>query len=421
MAITERESIKLKPFNDTFGLPPSSYVSDSMIINSMPVLEIHPGKPSFESGLTLFKVEDDFDTYANILGNLGYSLSSKPIKLAFIADNFPTDTFTNEYGETFLQKFTDVASSGMQQISQLTGSHTFSKAMEKLGTSFSGIGKDVGGAAGALIKGAGTGFKETGEGLLKLRSALSGNKLLGGAADLIDKMAGGARVDFPMIWRNSGYAPSYSVTVRLYNPNPGNSKSTNRHIIGPLAVILCLAIPRSKDGKTYNWPFFHKIYCRGIYGLDPSVITNITVIKGGDQQQISYNQKLAMVDVRIDFTSLYGTMVLEEKKTFEQQRPTVNNYLNSLLEDDPNLSRKRNQMRTAAASAAGGGILNGRSFISSLVPSDPALNNLLAKNQAAQRARSQTIIEKAVGSRVSSINSDLQARLVVNSPSDFIS
>lgn len=415
------QNIKLQPFNDTFGLPPSSYVSDSMIVNSMPVLEILPGKPNFQSGLTLFRVENDITTYKKILGSLGFSITTDNIKLAFIADNFPTDTFTNEYGETFLQKFTDVASSGVQQITQMTGTRSFSEATSKLGGAFENIGKETGGMFGDIIGGAGKGFEATGKGLTKLKESLSGNKFLGGTANLIDKMAGGYRVDFPMIWRNSGYSPSYSVTVRLYNPNPGNPESVKRHIVGPLAVILCLSIPRSDDGKTFNWPFFHKIYCRGIYGLDPAVITNVTVIKGGDQQQISYNQKLGIVDVRIDFTSLYGTMVLEENQTFEQQRPTVQRYLSSLLENDTSLSHNRNQMRRDTARAAGASNLNGNAFISSQVPPDPAVEKLLAKNQAAQRARSQTVVEKAVSSRIDSSKSSTETLLVSNSPSDFFS
>jgi hypothetical protein len=413
--------MKLNPLNQTFGLPPSTYVSDSLMLNSMPVMRIIPGKPNFESGLTLFRVDDDWSTYHKVLDTLGYQLSAEPIKLAFLADNFPTDTFTNEYGETFLQKFTDVASQGMQQMAQMTGSRTFTEATGKLGAGFSNIGENTEGMLGDIIKGAGTGFSETGKALQNLKANMQSNQFLSGAANTIDKMMGGYRVDFPQIWRNSGFTPSYTATVRLYNPNPGNALSTSRHIIGPLAVILCLAIPRSDDGKTFNWPFFHKIKAPGIYNLDPAVITNITVVKGGDQQQIAYNQQLSMVDVRLDFTSLYSTMVLEETKSFQQQRPTVKNYLENMLGVDNEKFSKRSSMRTKAGNAAGA-TTNTSSITISAIPNSPnaaqtnsaALTN--SKIASSINRQAPTVTDKEVTSRVSSDKIATQSNLAANTP-----
>jgi hypothetical protein len=417
--------MKLTPFRGIFGLPPASHVSDSMIVNSMPVMDITPGKPNFESGLTLFSVDDDWTSYHKILNTLGYQLSTNEIKLAFIADNFPTDTFSNEYGETFLQKFTDVASQGMQQIAQMTGAETGTKAMANLGQSFQSVGGEVGGMMGDIISGVGSGAAKTAAGLQSLKKSMAGSKMLGGAANMVDKMLAGHRVDFPNIWRNSGFTPSYTATIRLYNPNPGNPESTKRHIIGPLAVILCLAIPRSDDGKTFNWPFFHKIKSAGIYGLDPAVITNVTVVKGGDQQQISFNQKLAMVDVRIDFTSLYSTMILEENKTFETHKPTVNNYLNSLKENDTSLSFKRNRMNFEAANAAAVGGQGPNIRISALPQFDASTRNsvqlALSKTTSSRKRIPPTIIEKEVSNRVNIATADIEDLLKTQSPRAFIS
>jgi hypothetical protein len=405
----------LDPFEQTFGMPPASYVSDTAVVNSMPVMEITPCTPHFESGLTLFRVNEAWDKYNGILNNLGFSLSTQPIRLAFIADNFPTDTFSNEYGETFLQKFTDVASQGMQQLAQMTGSNTGIEAIENIGKSFESIGGDVGGTAGDIIGAGGTGAIKMAQTLNKLKGNLASQSgFMKGSLNTVDKMLAGHRVDFPQVWRNSGYTPSYTATIRLYNPNPGSQSSTNRHIIGPLAVILCLAIPRSDDGKTFNWPFFHRIKSKGIYSLDPSVITNITVVKGGDQQQISFNQKLAMVDVRLDFTSLYGTMLLEEKKSMSPHRPTVRNYLESLKDNDSTVSYTRNEMRSAAANSANVTQQPGSVFISSKsVTSSGALarESLLAKNEAARRRKSSTISEVPAGDRVSLTTAARQALL----------
>jgi len=411
----------LDPFNGVFGLPPSSWISDEMIINSMPVLEITPAIPKFESGLNLFSVSDASTEYAKILANHGYS-TPMPIRCAFLADNFPTDSFTNDYGETFLQKFTDVASQGMSQLAQMTGSTTGTDALQKIGGSLSNLGEDMGGVMGSMMSGAGGMASGAGGGIKKLTDSMKKNEsnglssVMGGGINLIDKMIGGHRVDFPQVWRNSGFTPSYTATIRLYNPNPGSKQSTDQHIIGPLAVLLCLAVPRSDDGRTYNWPYFHKVKATGIYNLDPAVITNITIVKGGDQQQISYNQKLAMVDVRIDFASLYGSMLVEEgTKTFTN-RPTVRSYLKSLSDDDESLYTKRDLMNQVTGAKAGAGdILSIRT--SQLSREE---QNQIAKNEAAKQRQAPTVTEVVAGNRVPTNTTQTQAGLEDRSDHGFV-
>jgi hypothetical protein len=193
--------------------------------------------------------------------------------------------------------------------------------------------------------------------LKRLEASLKGgdsalSRTLGGGMNLVSKMMAGHRIDFPQIWSNSGYSPSYSVTIRLYNPNPGSKQSTLKYIAGPLATILCLAVPRTLNGASYRWPFYHKIRVRGLYNLDPAVITNITVVKGGDQQQIGYTQMMGMCDIRIDFISLHRSMLLDEKEPTIDNRPTVRNYIEELTNGRPAFTRSTmnniNNVKTGA-------------------------------------------------------------------------
>jgi hypothetical protein len=348
-----QQVVDLAPLNGVFGYPPSTYLSDDMIINSMPVIEIYPSTPVFESGLTLFRVEDAWEDYSKMLENNGFRLKDHPrgpLKLAFIADSFPTESFSNDYGESFLQKFTDVATQGISEILQMTGSKTLGEGvgkvasgMEEFGASGTGILHSAVGGAGSLTKRAMGELSEFKRAAQNSNSAMG--KAFGGAVDILDKLMAGHRVDFPVIWRNAGFNPNYQITVRLYNPNPGNLRSTEHNIIGPLASILLLGIPGSQDGRTYTWPYFHKIRCSALFELDPAVITNITVIKGGDQQQIAYNQRLSIVDVRIDFRSVFNSMLFERTPRGLGGRPILRNYLRYLGEDDPTIYRSRDQMR----------------------------------------------------------------------------
>lgn len=341
--------MKLSPYRGIFGLPPATYVSDDMVLNSMPIIEIEPGIPKFEEGLNLFSINPAFTEYSKLLTNHGFEIDTNtPIKAACIADNFPTDTFTNDYGETFLQKFTDVASQGLSQITQMTGQTTLKGATTAMGNFAKQMGASIekGGAEtlGSVIGGAGEAAYTASNMYEKMRSNLQQGGFAQSTLDTLDKMMGGQRVDFPMIWRNSSYTPSYSTTIRLYNPNPGSLASTNEYIVGPLAVFLCLALPISDNGTTYNYPFFHRIKVSGLYRLDPAVITNITVIKGGDQQQVGFTKQLGMVDIRLDFTALYTTMVAEEKESGAAFRPTLKKYLAAMNERDTSNFKKRSDI-----------------------------------------------------------------------------
>lgn len=395
---------RLNPLYDTFGLPPSTWISDEMIINSMPVFEITPCKPQFQEGLNLFSVVEDEETFSAMLAKQGFATTS-PIRIAFIADNFPTDSFTSEYGDTFLQKFTDVASQGMTQVMQMTGSESGTEGAKKIANILSGAGTDLGGATGSILSSGAKGLTGLATGLQDYANNSGGT--LGGGIKIVDKMLAGHRVDFPQVWMNSGFTPSYTATVRLYNPNPSSKNSTIKHIIGPLAVMLCLTLPRSTDGKTYKWPFFHKIKSKGIYNLDPAVITNITVVKGGDQQQISYNQKLGIVDVRIDFTSLYNSMIVEEGDSSFPNRPTLRSYLDSLKEVDESLSTSRQGMNQVIGPLAGANTLV-ESTITRRTPEQ--LRNITRREAVAQR-QATTVSNIVASSRVSTRDRERQARL----------
>ena len=51
---------------------------------------------------------------------------------------------------------------------------------------------------------------------------------------------------------------------------------------------------------------------KGIYNLSPGYISGVSVIKGGDQQNIAWNQHLSIVDVRMDFGSLYSSILVDK-------------------------------------------------------------------------------------------------------------
>ena len=312
---SKKETSGIVPLDFIFGLPPDAHFpgTNQILRSSMPIARIHPGVPSFKKGIDLFERinswENDPLAYHTMLKKHGFSIPGKDyVEVAYLADSFPTDSFTNEYGENFLQKFTDVASEGAQSLTQIAGGRDLSSA---LGNIISAFGGDK--------------LLEMGSGAMAKAKKALGPKATG-AINMLDRMMAGQRIDFPMVWKTSGFQPSYTMTVRLYNPDPGSRATTRKYIIGPIAAIMLLGIPISEDGSSYSWPYIHKIVSPGIYDLEPGFISNITVIKGGDQQQIAWNQQLAIVDVRIDFGSLYSSM-MAAPNVINKDRPTLKKYI----------------------------------------------------------------------------------------------
>jgi hypothetical protein len=332
------------PQDDEGGGGPSK---QTLINNAMPIVYIQPGTPNFTNGLDLMSRSpamttitgahsrasldrtDKAGSYVEQLSKLGFSLNQpspgKPTHLtcAYLADNFPTDTFTNEYGENFLQKITNVASEGMAGLSQMFGGRSATETAQNIISS----GSKNDGFIGTLFKGAQVGFDQ----IKELAGKLPDNAMLSRLANNVDVMAAGGRIDFPMLWKNSTYSPSYTMTVRLYNPNPNSKEVTNKFIVGPIAALLLLGLPQSVGTGAYSWPYIHQFYSPGIYNLDPGYISNITIVKGGDQQQISWKQRMGLVDVRIDFGSVFNSILSNASES--RNRPTLKGYLSALSDE----------------------------------------------------------------------------------------
>lgn len=393
------------------GMPPDLPIDDgiqgrtnTVMRNSMPLAKIYPGVPSFQKGLDLFQrrptfsggAEKNYSAYHPLLQSHGFTLSgnihSNHIKVAYLADSFPTDSFSNEYGENFLQKFTDVASEGAASIAQMFGARTATEGISQTINALKATGE-----TGQMIGGAAQGI---GKGLETFFNNLPLGKSGFGGAQLIDTLLAGSRVDFPMVWKTSGFQPSYTMTIRLYNPNPKSTESTKKYIVGPIAALMLLGIPQTVDGSTYSWPFIHRIHSPGIFDLDPAFISNITVIKGGDQQQIAYSQHLSIVDVRIDFGSLFSTILAGRKKS-SKSRPTLEKYINGMLDEK-------------------GGIMNySTRYGSGTAQADEAVNPVLTqttRDSAPTKTETTEADRENVGARTSSTSQQISSTLKIKAP-----
>ena len=336
-AVVKNPPIPGDTLPDVLGGPPED-VASNLLYNSRMYIDIYPCKTSLEKGISLMTMDQNggWKGYVDELRKFGFEpnprhTAQKGITVACQAENFPTDTFTNEYGEHFLNQITNSAGQGFGELAQMTGSKTGTEAFTKLGKFTEKLGKDQGGVVGTGIGAIGQGMQDFSEGAKNLKNKLAKQGgMAAGVSKMMDAMLAGARIDFPQIWKNSSYNATYSFTIKLYNPNPGSDKLTKQFIIGPLAAILCLALPQAFDESAYTWPFFCKVKCKGLFDIPMGAITNISVIKGGESGAVGFNQRVAMVDVRIDFVNLFNTLLLS--KTGANKRPTLKGYLDNMMD-----------------------------------------------------------------------------------------
>lgn len=314
---------------EVIGMPPEPLTDESqnLFYNSLLIGEIIPCLPNLTKGLTVFDLHSEIKAYKTELANYGFQLdpnSGSAIKLAFQADHLPSESFSNDYGESFLNKMANTASEGAGELMQMMGASSATDALKKIGE-FGGGGKDNKGAFGAIA-----GFaKATDERIQKLEK---GGGATGQAAKIADALLGGARVDFPMVWKNSTFSTSYSVTIKLYNPMPSSDFATDKFIIGPITAILMLGLPRvnPKMAEAYNFPYFCHINAKGLFNLPHAAISGISVNKG-TEGGIAFNQRLNMVEIRLDFVTIHQHMVSSSKVG---KIPTLKNYIMSLKEQE---------------------------------------------------------------------------------------
>jgi hypothetical protein len=284
------------------------------------------------------------EKYTELLTSYQYSIkNSRGIDIMFTPENIPSDSFGNDYGASFLANIMDVFKGSLSDLAQGMNTHSLSGEIS---------------AASEMIKGEGdNGFFKNliGEMMSKLgttaasiearagQAQQTGEKgFTGLAAKMISSagaMLAGGRVDFPSVWKDSSFTPSCSITIKLYNPYPGNIEATRKYITGPLCALLLLALPRyvpvqGSQGtgvSTYSWPFFCSIECPGVFNMPFSAVSNISIQKVPEQQIIASNQLVPQINVTMDFISLYPTMIAGGKDANLDNRLNLGMYLDNLL------------------------------------------------------------------------------------------
>ena len=317
------------------GLPPQWFMSQTggevnysqiWVTSTMPVCRITPVYPSINEGeqshgLHLFSVSIGKGRikYQKVLDSCGLFKTSNTsdsgptqqssslkesdynqLDVAYLNETSMTETWSAEYGNSRFEDMGNMGGSMMGEARYITGAKTGKEALLEMGNTSRGL-PGIGGIAEWGL--------DTAAGMFGASEKVLSNW---GMAGLLS----GSRVDFPQIWKNASYNTGYSITVRLYNPNPVSQQDYETFILKPLAKILAFIIPITDDPPpgstaapiTYNAPVLCNVKCSGLWQIRAGFVSSIEVIKGGEANDISWIQRPNMIDVRISFGELYGVM-----------------------------------------------------------------------------------------------------------------
>lgn len=303
-------------------------------------VDIHP-----TANANIFEPEDVWANYTNALASNGIDIKddgSQELKVVCNVLTTAGETFTNDYGNSDLfSNFENSASSGLlSDVAQALNIKDVGKSLVDFGKT-----DNFGSGAASWLGDAITDIDN------KLQSwSKSNNMLLSSASEFLRTAASAytkpaAKIDFPAFWKGSSYQCQYEISTSLYCFDVQNDNEYLSNIVASYAALMQFVLPRSEDGKMYTWPFLMSFRIPGIINIPFGYMSNISVIKGGDQNDVSCAYRPNSIELKMIISPLYEVMQNITNKdeninvTSDNSRPTLLREINTLSE-----IRKDNQL-----------------------------------------------------------------------------
>jgi hypothetical protein len=315
------------------------YFSNEALAGSIPIMYLIPGQGQFTAGLDVFEFDDKLNIFKDMLQDdydIVLKTQSNCIPIAFLPEAIPGIQLSNDYGASFLENITNVGGPLLGQLAQMSGATNLGSLTQRLPGQLGGAvagekGKDIGKWISEKIGGVVSGIAGIGEGLLEASPLSESMKtgarnIVSSGVSVVGAMLTGARVDFPKVWMGSGFSGPVSIPIRLYNPDQTSEVSYSKYIIEPLTILLMLGAPLSDQDNLYRWPYIHRIWCPGLFKWKMASVVGLTV-QPGPENQMSWNNRPSMIDVRIDFQPLHSVML---GRRTSSSVPSVGDYIDQL-------------------------------------------------------------------------------------------
>ena len=202
-------------------------------------------------------------------------------------DVSPTDTISNQTGESSLTSILDQGSSTMKEIMFLANS--------------GGIDTE---ALTSFTEGSAAALQAT------VNEILGGTDIGGAIGRVINLGSGvlsGHNIIAPSIFQNSSYTKSYNITVHLKTPY-GNKLGYFLDIFVPMMHLMALAMPRQESSNTFSSPFLVKASVDGLFSCNLGIVENISISKVSDSWSVEGLP--TEVDVTLSIVDLYSDLTM---------------------------------------------------------------------------------------------------------------
>lgn len=184
------------------------------------------------------------------------------------------DSISNTDGESMVKGLFDKGSSIAREVSFVTGGGDAVTALQGLSEKLAPKDKDgnikkdsiAASIFGSMIP----------SGLQAMKDGA--NSIFG--EDIVDIVLKGNSIIYPKIWTGSTIVRTISLQIRLYSPY-GDWNSVFMNILLPYMVLMGLALPRQTYPSFVSFPFSFSLEVPGLISSEMSMITNLSVRRGG--------------------------------------------------------------------------------------------------------------------------------------------
>ena len=111
----------------------------------------------------------------------------------------------------------------------------------------------------------------------------------------------GKHMSLPKIWKTTNFTQNLSLVTNLISPY-GSKRSIKKHIIEPLAALVCLLSPSSNDGLTFGNPPYVLLKA---YGLQYNILaycSDISITAAGGGETTNIYKQLMNISVSMSFS-----------------------------------------------------------------------------------------------------------------------
>jgi len=279
------------------------------ILRTMNLAYIRPCIMSGGAGTEIWEAIPAMDLYKDYL-NKGAGITSiekfsknpDGITVAFQHMSPVSESYSNDFSQNSLLAGLTSGNQNLQDIGMLMGAEGSYEALK-------------GKAEGTKYEGIFEGIEDMQQKAIDLGAKFGGNSMATFTKDTTELMKKlDHKIDFPMMWRGSSFSTSYTLMIRLYNPIPLNDDYYERLIIAPLMALLAFVCPKSTDGKTWTYPFIMKFSIPGRADLRAAYCSNLSVVKGGDVNDVAYNSRPNMIDINMSINPVHSVKLFSTEE-----------------------------------------------------------------------------------------------------------